>query len=282
MLKKVLFIILGTILLGIIIVVGVTVYYGYNQVPVLSYHDFYVDDGTARDYDPFSMDIDIFREQMQYLKDNGYKTLTADEFYCWQKRECKIPRKSVVITFDDGYQSNYDLAFPIMKELGLNGIVFIIGKAAEDASINERDGIKGAYMSLETLEKMKEDFPNIEIGGHSYDFHSYARIMAATKEELTWDLDKFHMLMDARYFAYPQGAYKSEYIEALKEKDYKLAFGFGRDNESRKKAFRKSMRSDNNYLIPRYHIHDGISISKFKKLISLPNIKEMSIWPSGD
>ena len=65
--------------------------------------------------------------QLKYLKKHHYKTLSLDEFYNYYKGKKKIPRKSGLITMDDGYQSNYDLAFPLLKKYGMKATVFYIG-----------------------------------------------------------------------------------------------------------------------------------------------------------
>ena len=57
-----------------------------------------------------------FRKQMKYLKDNNYTTLTLDELYNYMKTGKIVPKKPIVITFDDGYKDNYTNAYPILKE----------------------------------------------------------------------------------------------------------------------------------------------------------------------
>ncbi|MCJ7691048.1 MAG: polysaccharide deacetylase family protein, partial [Clostridiaceae bacterium] len=82
-------------------------------IPVLMYHAIGYEKGnTAR------VPKENFKEQMKYLKDNGYVTLTLDEAYDFFSNNKPIPEKSVVLTFDDGYVDNYVEALPILKEFG--------------------------------------------------------------------------------------------------------------------------------------------------------------------
>ena len=109
------------------------------------------------------MPINEFEEQLKYLKKHNYTTLSLDEFYAYYKGKQKIPRKSVLITMDDGYQSNYDLAFPLLKKYNMKATVFYIGSNVTGENKN--------YMNQETLSKIKTEYPNIDIASHSYALH---------------------------------------------------------------------------------------------------------------
>src|SRR5499427_4742608 len=78
---------------------------GYRLVPVLVYHN--------------------FDAQMRYLKAEGYHTLTLSEFLEFTRLNRQLPRKSVVLTFDDGYKSFKQYAYPVLKELGFTATLFV-------------------------------------------------------------------------------------------------------------------------------------------------------------
>ena len=202
------------------------------------------------------MDISIFEEQLKYLKKHNYKTLTLEEFECFHKGECKIPRKSVLITMDDGYQSNYDLAFPLLKKYNMNATIFYLG-------INE-DGHNDKYMSKETLDKVIKEYPNIEIASHSYNLHIEGSINQ-DKKDLIKDIKKQKEIINSKYYAYPYGAHNKNMIEALQEEGYIMAFTFGPGEEHR-----KATRKDDKYKIPRLNISNDMPMWKFKLRIILP------------
>lgn len=80
-----------------------------NQgIPVLMYHSISNNKGSK-----LFMPVDKFAQQMKYLNDNGYVTLTTEEVLAFFTRDMPIPKKSVLITFDDGYSDNYTNAFPV-------------------------------------------------------------------------------------------------------------------------------------------------------------------------
>ena len=65
-----------------------------------------------------------FALQMRFLAEAGYKTLTMGEFIAYKKGQLAVPKKSVLITFDDGWKDNYVYAYPILREFGLRATIF--------------------------------------------------------------------------------------------------------------------------------------------------------------
>ena len=63
-----------------------------------------------------------FARQLQYLKDNGYHVLSADELYAFVQNRQALPPRSVLITIDDGFRSVYDIAYPILREHGFTRV----------------------------------------------------------------------------------------------------------------------------------------------------------------
>ena len=67
-----------------------------------------------------------FERQMEYLKAQGYHSVTLDELYEWQMGQRELPTKPIVITFDDGEESAYDLALPILSRMGFRATLFVV------------------------------------------------------------------------------------------------------------------------------------------------------------
>lgn len=82
-------------------------------VPVLNYHQ--VED---KDGNPLTLYCDQFDQQMAYLAEEGYHTITLDEMMDAAENGTPLPEKPVVITLDDGYVDNYEYAYPILKKYG--------------------------------------------------------------------------------------------------------------------------------------------------------------------
>lgn len=96
-------------------------YDGYQTVPVLCYHRF--SEGGSDNLMVVSRAS--FRQQMQYLKDNGYNVITLAQLDGFLHGELPIPPRSVVITMDDGFRSAYEIAYPILREFNFPATFFI-------------------------------------------------------------------------------------------------------------------------------------------------------------
>ena len=66
-----------------------------------------------------------FEAQMRYLAQNGYTVIPMARLGDFLEGKTALPRKSVVITIDDGYRSTYDIAWPILKKHGFPATVFL-------------------------------------------------------------------------------------------------------------------------------------------------------------
>jgi len=237
--KKILLIILITFILGSITFILCKP----SKIPILGYHSFTVKESTE-----FKMNINKFESQMKYLYDHNYKTISPDELYNIYQNK-KIPKKTIMITFDDGYQSNYELALPILKKYNLKATIFIIGYN----TISNRD----TYMNIDTINKIKEEYPNITIASHSYNLHEDG-VIGKNRNELIKDFNKMKEVIDTKYFAYPYGLHNEEVENILKEEGYKLAFTFGPSKEHRRFSLK-----DSAYEIPRLNISGNMPMYKF-------------------
>lgn len=83
-----------------------------RQIPAFSYHRVLHDE---------------FDQQLRYLKDNGYQTLTCDEYDERHRSGNTRPEKGVILTFDDGIANFYEVAFPLLQKHQLKAVVFLIG-----------------------------------------------------------------------------------------------------------------------------------------------------------
>ena len=85
---------------------------------------------------------EAFTEQMQFLSEQGYVTLTLKEFELFMLGELDVPEKSVLITFDDGFKDNFTEAYPILKSHNFNATIFLITNSVATGDplyLNEAD-----------------------------------------------------------------------------------------------------------------------------------------------
>src|SRR6185295_4811472 len=93
---------------------------GYQLVPVLVYHNI----GAQRKGRLF-IAASTFEEQMRYLKAEGYRAIRLEDFLAHLQQKRQLPKKSVMVTFDDGYKGFLQYAHPLLKELGFPVVLFI-------------------------------------------------------------------------------------------------------------------------------------------------------------
>jgi peptidoglycan/xylan/chitin deacetylase (PgdA/CDA1 family) len=220
-------------------------------IPVLMYHAIGYEKGNT-----VRVPKENFKNQMKYLKDNGYVTLTLDEAYDFFTKNKPVPEKSVVLTFDDGYVDNYVDALPILKEFGFKATIFVI-TGAVDKSKN--------YMNVEQLKEMEASGMNIQ----SHTVHhknlkelSYEEQLETLKESKDF-LEKT-LNKRIKYFAYPYGEYSNESLKAVKEAGYTMAFTT---------AGRWSDKSDGILTLDRVFISGSANLDVFIDRISNPNYK---------
>ena len=98
---------------------------GHNLI-ILNYHRIYKENiVTSFDEELFSLSLASFTQQLHWLKENHAVFLSEDELiYYWQQKK-KIPKRSILITFDDGYKDNFTLVYPLLRSLQIPASYFI-------------------------------------------------------------------------------------------------------------------------------------------------------------
>lgn len=241
-----------SITIVVIIIISLFLMYKDQTITVLGYHDF-TDSVSSNN---MQITTEKFIQQMKYLKKHHYNTVTLEDIECYLKNECQLPRKSVLITIDDGFMSNYELAFPILKEYGFNAVVFYMG-------VNY-DGHNSNYMDLGTIKKAQVEYPNIEFASHTYNLH-HEEDYLSNYDIINEDFKTMHNIIQTEYFAYPYGHVSENIEKALEENNYKLAFTFGPGKEHR-----KIRKTDDQYHLPRLFISSDMPFWKFILRLIIP------------
>jgi peptidoglycan/xylan/chitin deacetylase (PgdA/CDA1 family) len=99
----------------------------HGEVRVLAYHRVLESsDPQGFSFDPelISASADVFRQQMQHLKAN-FVPMRFDEVLEHLDRRRPLPAGATLVTFDDGYDDNYRIAFPILRDLGMSAMFFV-------------------------------------------------------------------------------------------------------------------------------------------------------------
>ena len=224
--KKILLILIITVLLIFSIFEIWKIYNEQQQqVAVLVYHNI-VENEELKAENRDNLTIKDFEEQIKYLKDSGYTTLTPEELYEWKEGKRTIPSKSVVLTFDDGYYSFKYLVQPILEKYDYNAICFLIGNVTKEVTPDYQEGVYGTI----GMDEINNHIKNVTYGSHTFNLHNEAEngkpiVTTKSQDEIKEDIELFrNKVFDAKYLAYPFYTYSKEQVQALKEENYKLAF----------------------------------------------------------
>jgi peptidoglycan/xylan/chitin deacetylase (PgdA/CDA1 family) len=183
---------------------------GYHP-PILMYHHVLPKGGNQS---KLVVDLAYFEKQMAFLKKRNYRVLPLDQFFLLILKNKPIPKKSVAITFDDGYEDNYTYAYPILKKFKFPATIFLIaGKI----------GANG-YLNWNQISEMTSH--NIQFGNHTTSHPNLTEIDREAVHKEIYDADR---LMNTKLrsispiFAYPSGAYNQIVIEEVKQMNYSAA-----------------------------------------------------------
>ena len=193
--------------------------YKYNKrpdvkVPILLYHNFVT---TVPDNDPDNFNYintpASFEENIKTLLENGYNVISMKDLANANKGKTSLPDKPIIITFDDGYYSNYEYIYPILKKYNVKASIFIV----TDKIDQKIDGIK--YLSWDNCLEMQNS-GLVEIFSHSKKHVFYDKLpVRKLRDDVaeSYKLIEQHLgKQDLKVFAYPYGAYTNETVRTLK------------------------------------------------------------------
>ncbi len=170
--------------------------------------------------------LEDFKTQMAVLKAGGYHTLTLQEVKDFYEKGIELPEKSVLLTFDDAFQSVYQYAYPILKEHQFHAVCFVVrGWLSQEAQPFVPN--QSTVMSKSELESMRDVF---EFANHTSALHmrhqdGTTEMQAASLQELKEDLAECGEYVDVPdVFAYPFGIYDSNDVKRLAESGMLYAF----------------------------------------------------------
>ena len=235
-----------------------------QKIPILAYHKV-IPAGWSFE-SGLNITQDTLERELAYLHDNGFKTLTLDEFYKWHAGKLEVPVKSCVITFDDGFYGAYYLSYPIIKKFDQAATMFLIGANTEDTThpyTPEEDGEKNHYVGKDVIDQVRAEYPRFEFESHTYDMHKRVDgvepALVFSYDQIMEDIAK-NEKFGFKYLAYPCGDYSDTIQKALKDSGYKMAFAYD--------PFRYATRDDDTYAVNRIKISGKMGIDSFIEIVN--------------
>ena len=175
-------------------------------------------------------------------------TLKLRDLQLYVQGKVQIKENSVVLTIDDGNETVFSLAYPIIEKYGINATVFAV-----------------TYWNENIISKQTE---NVEIHSHTHNMHITGKcsggqgglFKCVDYDAGLEDLKKSRELLNnTTYLAYPFGEYTDNSIKLLKDSGYTMALTTNYGN---------AKVGDDLYLIPRIYIYNEYSLETFKRIVN--------------
>lgn len=222
-------------------------------IPVLLYHD--ISDGYR---DEYTISPSNFASQMEWLYSDGYKALSLREIL-----NVKDAQRRFILTFDDGYRSFVDYAFPLLMEYNFKATINIIGQYVGTFFIVGNGN--RPMLSWDEYRHLIES-GLVDLGCHTYNLHEFSHrgVLGVSEEEIIKDLSLFQETfkkeigIHAEILAWPFGLYDKESIEIARNAGFKYILT---SNEG------YFDRNGSRYAIPRLNINDKLDLLSFQEYI---------------
>lgn len=222
--------IIFTVVLSITIPLG-SAYAGNNAInpynssvpvcPVLNYHGLSTDESQLSDW---VITPQKFESDIKGLIDKGYTPIFTSDLVNHIKNGAELPEKPVIIQFDDGYSSVYELAFPILHKYNVKAEVYIITDYTKDVPFKHNTD---TFLSWPQI-KLMSDSGLMYIGLHGKNHEPI--VSGISSERIKSNLQSAWSQIDSRisqqyhFYVYPNGLFNTNTIKAVTDADADIQF----------------------------------------------------------
>ena len=200
-----------------------------RRVPVLMYHR--IVDAPPATRHGIWVTKQAFAAQLASLARRGFTTITLRDYEAYLMGARALPRRPIILTFDDGYADNHANALPLLRRHGMSAVVFLIGD--RNVTANLWDAAEGEpqvpLLAGDQIREMQDQ--GIEFGSHTL---SHARLTDLDPGRLAAELEGSRRAVEQRTgrpvlsICYPYGAVSAAVKEAAERAGY--AFGVASDS----------------------------------------------------
>lgn len=246
------------------------------SVPIIMYHSILKDPAKANLYviSPALLESDLI-----YLQKHGYTTVVVADLIAYVERGESLPRKPVMLTFDDAHYNFLTYALPLLEKYQMRAVVSAVGSYAETYSENKDPNPNYAYLSWEDL-SLLDTSGLVEVQNHSYALHENdgardgvdrmpGEDLNAYFESVGADLRKMQDMLwrcshiSATAFTYPFGSFSKDAEALMRRLGFRATFSCSEKINSISDA-------ESLYALGRFNRASGISTEEFMKRIVIP------------
>jgi peptidoglycan/xylan/chitin deacetylase (PgdA/CDA1 family)/glycosyltransferase involved in cell wall biosynthesis len=194
-----------------------------GSIPVLMYHRV-LENPPADSSHGIWVSAKQFAYQLASLQRRGFETITFRDYDRFVRGEARLPRRPIILTFDDGYVDNYTIVFPLLRNFGFRAVIFAVADKDRRTNFWDQDEQPAPLMSVSQLQELHRS--GIEIGSHTV---THPRLPITSAEEAYSEVrdskDSLERLLGSSVlsFAYPYGALSQNVKNLVDEAGYKYA-----------------------------------------------------------
>lgn len=230
------------LIVTVVIFVLISFFRAHYVLPILMYHSVSAHPSSEN---RIAVSVKSFERQMFFLKKHHYHVITLEKASDIIREKKKVPPKTVVITFDDGYKNAYTYSYHILKKYNFPATMFII--------VNEVGRAKNDRLSWEEIKKMR-DSGLITFGSHCLGPEPLINIKS--EKQIKKEIFDSKKILEAKLgkpvaaFSYPEGRFNPKIRKLVIDAGYKMAVatnpgkGFPNDDTFALKRLRIGPTSD--------------------------------------
>ena len=207
------------------------------KLPIIMYHHISKKASALGDY---VITPNQFESDLKFIKQKGYETITSQNLVDYFDGKFDLPEKPIMITFDDGYLSFYEYAYPLLQKYNMKAVLSVIGKYSDLYSDCDDRNVNYAHVTWDDIKEMSRS-GLVEMANHTYDLHTLNdRKGSAIKSGESGDCYKTMLASDLKTlqnklkevtgitpvtFTYPFGRVCKQSYSIIEEMGFKVSFG---------------------------------------------------------
>ncbi|MBQ2296334.1 MAG: polysaccharide deacetylase family protein, partial [Clostridia bacterium] len=138
------------------------------ELPIIMYHHISKKSSALGAY---VITREQFESDLKLIEEKGYETITSQNLVDYFDGKFELPEKPIMITFDDGYLSFYEYAYPLLKQYNMKAVLSVIGKYSDLYSDCDDRNVNYAHVTWDNIKEMSQS-GLVEMANHTYDLHT--------------------------------------------------------------------------------------------------------------
>jgi peptidoglycan/xylan/chitin deacetylase (PgdA/CDA1 family) len=117
---------------------------------------------------------EAFDEQLAALKRWNYESVTLDQWIAYKEKRAGLPRRPIIITFDDGYSSTFHVAWPTLRRYDFSATVFLVSSLIGKTNAWDTEERQEPLLNIDEIREMQSGA--ITFGSHTQSHRALTRI----------------------------------------------------------------------------------------------------------